>query len=278
MSESAIQRLLGLEPFPQPPIIRLQYPVVLMHGFGMIAALRRNGHLHDQAMFLRERGVIAYAPNVPPYNPVPVRASIWQQRIEHVLEETGTEKVNLIAHSMGGLDARYLISSLGFGDRVASLISIASPHHGSSIASFLLEQPDKLREWLSEVANWMGTRIMQDVEADFLKTVTILTPEYICNEFNPSIPDHPGVRYWSYSARAGKGTDIGISPFLRPLNYILYNREGHNDGFVSVESAKWGDYCGILEADHAQAGRTPAGLEKRLRFVRFFQRAGAEAC
>ena len=50
MSESAIQRLLGLDPFPQPPLIRLRYPVVLMHGFGMIGALRRNGHLHDQML------------------------------------------------------------------------------------------------------------------------------------------------------------------------------------------------------------------------------------
>ena len=252
MAESAIQRLIALEPFPQPPLIRLRYPLVLMHGFGLFAALRRNGHLHDHALYLRERGVMAYAPNVPPYNPVPDRASIWKQRIEHVLEETGAEKVNLIAHSMGGLDARYLITPLEFGDRIASLTTIASPHHGSSIAAFLLEQPDTLRDWLSELANWMGTQVMREVEADFLKTVTELTPEHVCKEFNPSVPDHPGVKYGSYSACAGKNTNTGISPFLRPLNYILYNREGENDGFVSVESARWGDHHGTIKADHGQ--------------------------
>ena len=252
MAETALQRLLGLEPFPQPPLIQIKYPVVLMHGFGLVATLRRNGHLHDHALHLRQRGIAAYAPNVPPYNPVAVRASIWQQRIQHVLEETGAEKVNLIAHSMGGLDARHLISTQGYADKVASLITIATPHRGSSIASFLMEQPDKLREWLSEIANWMGTKIMQEVEADFLKTVAILTPEHVCNEFNPKVPNHPDVTYWSYSASAGKGTNAGISPFLRPLNYILFNREGINDGFVSEESAKWGEYCGSIEADHAQ--------------------------
>ena len=251
-AETTLQRLLSVDPFPQPPIIRLRYPVVLMHGFGMLAALRRNGHMHDHAIYLRKRGILAYAPNVPPYNPVPVRASIWKKRIEHVLKETSAPKVNIVAHSMGGLDARYLISTLGFHDHIASLITISSPHHGSSIASFLLEQPEKLKEWLSEIANWMGTRVMNDVNADFMNTVSELTPDYICNEFNKKVPNHPDVKYWSYSARAGKGTNNGISPFLRPLNYILYSREGLNDGFVSSESARWGTYQGMLAADHAQ--------------------------
>ncbi len=250
--ETTIQRLLGLEPFPQPSFVRLKYPIVLMHGFGMLASIRRAGLLHEQAMHLRKSGVIAYAPNVPPYNPVPVRASIWIKRIEQVLHETGADKVNLIAHSMGGLDARYLISAAGYHDRVASLTTISSPHHGSSIASFLLEQPQKLQEWLTDVANWMGTRVMRDVDADFLNTVAELTPEYVCNAFNKHVPDHPDVKYWSFSAQAGKGTKNGIIPFLRPLNYILFSREGLNDGFVSVESAKWGTHCGVINADHAQ--------------------------
>jgi triacylglycerol lipase len=252
MTETALQRLLGLEPFPEPPLIRLRYPVVFMHGFGMAAALRRHGHLYEFAMDLRARGVWAFAPNVPPYNPVPVRTGIWRERMERVLEATGSEKLNLIAHSMGGLDARYLISREGFHDRIASLITISSPHHGSSIASFLLDQPDRLRAWLTDLANWLGTTAMPEVDADFLNTVTELTPAYMAERFNPNVPDHPDVRYWSFSASAGKGTGRGISPFLRPLNVILHNREGINDGFVSVRSAMWGEYLGPIEADHAQ--------------------------
>ncbi|MBX2821470.1 MAG: alpha/beta fold hydrolase [Rhodothermaceae bacterium] len=251
-AETTIQKFLSVDAFPEPSLIRLKYPVILMHGFGMVAAIRRNGHMHEHAMHLRERGILAYAPNVPPYNPVPVRASVWRNRIEHILRETGASKVNIIAHSMGGLDARYLISAEGFHDRVASLITISSPHHGSSIAAFLLEQPGMLKEWLSEVANWMGTRVRNDVNADFLNTVTELTPDYVCNEFNARIQNHPDVKYWSFSARAGKGTKNRISPFLRPLNHILYSREGINDGFVSSESSRWGTYCGMLDADHAQ--------------------------
>src|SRR5207249_8887306 len=42
--------------------------------------------------------------------------------------------VNIVAHSMGGLDARYAISQLGLGGRVASLITIGTPHLGTPLA------------------------------------------------------------------------------------------------------------------------------------------------
>ena len=252
MGESALEKWVSLDPFPQPNLIQVKYPIVLMHGFGMAGSFRRSGHMHDQAMHLRAQGVLAYAPNIIPYNTVPVRASMWKQRLSYILEETGAEQVNLVAHSMGGLDARYMISAMDMHDRVASLTTIATPHHGSSIASFLLEQPEKLREWLAEFANWMGAKVMREVESDFLNAVTELTPTHLEKEFNPNVTDHPEVMYWSYAAQAGKETTVGITPFLRPLNYILFGREGKNDGFVSVDSAKWGKFCGVLEADHAQ--------------------------
>ena len=72
--ENPLRRLVGLDPLPQPPLIRTRHPVVLMHGFGMLAGLRRLGHLHNEAMDLRSHGVPAYAPNVAPYNTVAVRA------------------------------------------------------------------------------------------------------------------------------------------------------------------------------------------------------------
>ena len=44
------------------------------------------------------------------------------------------KKIHIIAHSMGGLDSRYMISKLGMADRVLSLTTISTPHHGSPIA------------------------------------------------------------------------------------------------------------------------------------------------
>ena len=92
-----------------------------------IAALRREGHMHDLAMLMRQHGILAFAPNVPPYNPVRIRAQIWKARIKRVLEITGAEKVHLIARSMGGLDARYLISAEGYHRHVRTQQHLDQP-------------------------------------------------------------------------------------------------------------------------------------------------------
>ena len=223
-----------------------------MHGFGTLASIRRGGHLHEEAMNLRLHGVWAFAPNVAPYNTVAIRAPMWKKHLEAVLEETGARKLNLIAQSMGGLDARFAISRLGMADRVATLVTVSTPHRGSAIADWATEQPDRVRETAAALANWLGTKTLPTAEADFLTAVTELRPEHITKVFNPKTPDHPSVRYWSYAGEAGKGTDIPINPVLRFLNNILYERDGVNDGFVSVESAKWGTFLGTIPADHAQ--------------------------
>lgn len=257
-SESAFQRLTSLDPFPQPPVIQLRHPVVLLHGFGMMAGFRRNGHLHEEAMNLRGHGVLAYAPNVAPYNTVPVRAALWKERFERILNETGAEKLNLVAHSMGGLDARHLISRLGFHAPIASLTTVSTPHRGTYAASLLMQQPERLRSFIAGIADWMGALVLEDGTADFLQAVAELTPEHVTETFNPATPDHPSVRYWSYAGRAGKGTNVSISPFFRVMNHLLYEREGVNDGYVSVESARWDTFLGTVDADHArQVGLSP---------------------
>ncbi len=251
LTATALKRLAGLEPFPQPAFIRTRHPVVLMHGFGLLAFLARGGHLHEEAMHLRLHGVAAFAPNVTPYHVIPQRAAMWKDRIEVILSQTGAEKVNLIAHSMGGLDARYLISALDMADRVASLNTISTPHRGSSLALMALKQPERLRELVRNAANWVGENVME-VEADFHAALESLTPRAVTNGFNREVPNVDGVYYASWAGSAGKGALNSINPLFRPFNTWLYSREGVNDGIVSVTSATWGDFRGQIEADHLQ--------------------------
>ncbi|MDZ7832461.1 MAG: alpha/beta fold hydrolase [Desulfobacterales bacterium] len=56
-------------------------------------------------------------------------------RINEVLKKTGAEKVNIVAHSLGGVLARYAIKNLYMEDKVSRLISIGSPHRGSRVAA-----------------------------------------------------------------------------------------------------------------------------------------------
>jgi len=249
LTSAAIKRIAGLEPFPQPEYIRCKRPVVLMHGFGLAAFLARGGHLHEEAMHLRLQGIAAFAPNITPYHVIPQRASMWRDRIQFILDSTGADQVHLIAHSMGGLDARYLISHLDMAERVASLTTMSTPHRGSALAQLALSQPERLRDLVRSAANWVGENVMAG-EADFHAAVESLTPDAVSDDFNKDVPDDDGVMYQSWAGSAGKGTFASITPLLRPFNSWLYSREGVNDGIVSVSSAQWGTYRGEIEADH----------------------------
>lgn len=268
---SALRRVTGIDHFPQPALVRLRRPVVLMHGFGVGPMLRRKGHLHAAAMHLRTCGVTAYAPNVPPYETVRVRARIWADRLGRIFDETGADEVVCIAHSMGGLDARYLIRELGWHDRIPALVTVSTPHQGSGIASFVLSQPEALRSLLAEVTDWVGTHILEGSSADSVQAVRELTPEHVQAVFNPAVPDHPAVRYWSYAGRAGKGTDVLVDPMMRFLNAQLYRTEGENDGFVSVQSARWGTFCGVVDAGHGQQVGLNASLNPRFDANAFYR-------
>jgi len=257
---TAFQRLTGLEAFPQPSVIPTRRPVVLLHGFGIGASFRRGGHLHKQAMHLRSRGVRAVAPNVSPYNTVRARTQMWNDRLRRVLAETRADRLSLIAHSMGGLDARYLISRMGWHETVDVLVTVATPHRGSAVASLLLDQPEAVQDWVTDMANWLGTHILEDGSANMRQALRELTPSYVEHTFNDEVPNHPEVEYWSYGCQAGEGTPIPVTPFFRYFNKHLFERDGVNDGIVSVRSARWGDYQGTVDADHAQQ----VGMSSRL--------------
>ncbi|NNE46988.1 MAG: alpha/beta fold hydrolase [Rhodothermales bacterium] len=271
-AESAVRLLAGQDAFPLPRVIRTRYPIVLMHGFGVLAGMRRGGHLYAAATFLRMHGVLAFAPNVAPYNTVSFRSSMWADRLADIRDQTGASKVNLIAHSMGGLDARWMIAKRGMHDTIASVTTVSTPHHGTYIADYVLSQPERIREILANLADWVGAHAVAGGEADFRTALSELTLEHVSTAFNPAIENHPDVRYASYAGAAGKGTETPINPILKIGNSILYAAEGPNDGIVSVESAKWGRFEETLEADHAAQVGLSLGINSRFSSNDFYLR------
>ena len=122
----ALHRLLIRDPVPVPA----QRPVVLIHGVlvndGVWLSLRR---------FLAKNGAAPiYTINYgPPLADIEWFAEQLHTRIEAIRAATGAERLVLVAHSMGGLVARAYLRRFGAA-RVAKLITIGAPHHGSMLA------------------------------------------------------------------------------------------------------------------------------------------------
>ena len=273
-AQSLARRAVELVPFPQPPLVRTRYPVVLMHGFGAVANLMQGGVLHREAMHLRGHGVWAYAPHVNPYDTIATRAAAWATRLDRVLEETGADKVSLIAFSSAGLDARYLIGGLGRAEHVAALVTVSTPHRGSPVVDHLFARSERLRGWAVAFMDFIGRAAYESEAPRVEDALQELAPAYVCDTFNPAHPDHPRVYYASYAGRAGRGTGLPIYPPLMVPNRLLYDLAGVNDGLVAVESAKWGAFLGLLDADHArQIGLrlAPGAFDSKAFFLRVVQ-------
>lgn len=243
---------LQLEEFPGPETVHLKYPVLLCHGYGAIASLVKPSPLYDVAMLLRSHNVTAFAPNIVPYAKIETRARGWVHSIRELTGKQHYEKVNIIAHSMGGLDMRYALSELDIAHNVASFTTVSTPHHGTSLAELTLKTPDAIRDKLADFLDWMGDRIYPKTKSDSVGSAVQLTRRYITEEFNPKITDVPGIPYYSYSSAVGKGTSAPIRVISRYQNNHIYEQEGINDGMVSVESAKWGQHIKTSSLSHLE--------------------------
>lgn len=241
-----------LDPFPQPPVIHLQFPVLLCHGYGALASLFKPAPLHEVSMLLRRHGIMAFAPNVEPYARIESRADSWCDLIEDILNRSGCDRINVIAHSMGGLDMRYAISHLGMDRAVSSLTTLATPHHGTSLAELALQTPSALRSKIGAFFDWLGDYIYPDSETDSLGPLDQLTRGYLRDTFNPQNPDADSVSYYSFSSAIGKGTDTPSGNLLAFQNRYIYQREGYNDGFVSVDSSKWCHHIDTFSLSHLE--------------------------
>ena len=121
-----LHRLLVREPRPAPATL----PLLLIHG-----VLVNDGVWLGFRRFLIGRGFgPVYTINYgPPYQDIEHFASQLAARIDRICAATGAPRVMLIGHSMGGLVARAYIRRHG-ASRVAHLVSIGTPHHGSRLA------------------------------------------------------------------------------------------------------------------------------------------------
>ena len=234
--------------------------VVLAHGILGFREKFGVEYFRGVAEHLRAQGFSVLVAEVNPTRGVAFRGNKLCDQINNGFSSgllDPAQKTHIVAHSMGGLDSRYLLSPVGRAKQlvapVRSLTTISTPHRGSPIAD-LIDEPFELRRSLhlpfSPASNPLE-RVLNDlgISLDGLRELTTAS----CHAFSAKYTNHPSVAYYSVAGSGRRGLLPTASALLVFHRYICARTGKANDGLVTVESAKWGTFdSATWPADHAE--------------------------
>jgi triacylglycerol lipase len=210
------------------PVPRVQAPIVLVHGILGFDKLPGIGsYFRNIPAALRSAGnIVPEPPQLNTAGSIEERADCLQAYLTNPDNvDVFGKPVHLIAHSMGGLDSRHLISrnQNGIADQVLSLTTLGTPHQGSPVADWIIKRADVLLDVL-----------IDKLKID-LKGVADLTTQAAA-QFNERNPDAASVTYFSIAGVF----DPGPIDLLRLTNQMMIETgAGPNDGMVPLSSARY---------------------------------------
>jgi triacylglycerol lipase len=247
------------------------FPFVLVHGLDGFKSIGPINYFYGVADALGKDGHEVYTAQMDAYNSSEVRGAQLQTFVQDVLAMSGAAKVNLICHSQGGLDCRYVASNLG--DKIASVTTISTPHRGTPVADIASgDLPGPMQDAVNAILNVLGAVIDGKPDMNAQAALYDLTAKGAA-EFGARHPDSPKVAYFSIAGRSNMsmGDDVcGTSteaPFVArwdtypdPVDALLsatgtilsndVTPSPSNDGLVPVGSARYGTFLGCVPADH----------------------------
>jgi triacylglycerol lipase len=220
------------------------FPIVLVHGiarFDILLEIQRQklslpeDPLSDEFQYFRgikthleSHGFApVYSPNLDFAGSVSLRAEQLGIAVNELLSETGAGRAHIIAHSMGGLDARRMIVEHKMAEKVVSLTTIGTPHQGTVLADHVINRGGRL--WLEVLE--------KAVKLDLSGLRDLTT--FACRQFNRLAEDEEAknnVVYQTYAS--SEDFDRMFLPLAASWAFIR-NREGRNDGLVPFYSQQW---------------------------------------
>ena len=221
-----------------------KYPILMVHGvfFRDTKFFNYWGRIPGE---LITNGATIFYGNQPSAASIADSAAVLKARILQILSETGAEKVNIIAHSKGGLDCRYAIAKLGIGDCVASLTTVNTPHRGCLFADYLLTKiPIDTQNAIAQTYNSALSKFGEK-EADFLAAVNDLTDAH-CRALDLEMPAPDNIFCQSIGSVLTKASS-GKFPMNFSYQLVKYF-SGENDGLVSEDSFRWGQTYTLLKS------------------------------
>ena len=220
-----------------------KYPLLLVHGIFMRDWPLFNywGRIPEE---LERNGARIYYGEHQSARPVSESAKELADRIRWVVTKTGCGKVNIIAHSKGGLDCRYAIRYYGIADLVASLTTVNSPHRGCRFAEHLLRtSPRWLKRNVERVYN-KSFAFLGDKTPDFMAGVRDLTPS-ACEKRDSELGTPEGIFCQSIGSVQRRGHS-GRFPMNISMPYVK-RFDGENDGLVGTHSFAFGERLIMIE-------------------------------
>ncbi len=216
------------------------YPIILAHGicpfdriirpFGVKDNSEddRNHYFRGIRSYLISKGFQVFHSRVSWGGPLIKRAQDLRDVIFRVTDNFRRwDRVHIIGHSMGGLDARVMIYRFRLHKHIASLTTIGTPHWGSSYADWGLRRLGALI--------WVSAVVGLDIRGFRYLTTKA------CAELNKRLRDFESNNGVIYRTVAGYEPYERIFPPLKFSYRIIQRFEGKNDGLVSINSATWKD-------------------------------------
>jgi triacylglycerol lipase len=236
---------------------KTKYPIVLAHGLaGFDELFGVYEYFYGIPDYMEDKGATVFTTEVSQLNSTEARGEQLIDQIETILAITGKAKVNLIGHSHGGLDVRYVAATRP--DLVASVTSVATPHKGAELADYLaanFENGSFSQAVLAFFAESLGTVIgllsgstnpqdgiaaLNSLSSAGTATFNASYPQGVpasaCGEGSSSVG---GIRYYSWSGTGVLTNGLDISDPALGLTSLFYSES--NDGLVGRCSSHLGD-------------------------------------
>lgn len=226
-----------------------KYPIILAHGIAakQLRILNAFGKIGDE---LEKEGYKVFVADTDGFGSIEGNAAQLKRFILRIMEETGAEKVNIIAHSKGGLDSKYMITELGMEDCVASLTTLCTPHKGSIIASKIWDLPSPIKKIIAFWINSFYRLFCGDENPNCMRACSQLRA---VDEIEETLQFSYKVYCQSYSTSIESIKDCYIMAL--PMKLQHHFEVADNDGMVSEESAQFGCYrgkCLDIPVSHVQ--------------------------
>jgi len=228
-------------------ICKTKYPLFMVHGVFFRDYKHFNYWGRVPAELIKNGATIYYGDHQSAAA-VEDSAEELAKRIRQIISETGCEKLNVIAHSKGGLDMRMAIAREGIAPYIASITTVCTPHRGCEFADYLLyKAPEAVKDQVANAYN-SALRKLGDPDPDFIAGVTDLTAER-CREMDAetSLFDYQKAGIYTHGVGSAMKKASG-GQFPLNMSYHLVNRfDGKNDGLVGDKSSVWGQDYTFLE-------------------------------